>query len=263
MSLHRFFLTAPLPKKSGGPVHLPLSADDVHHATSVLRVRTGEKLEVVEPTGDVWVVEVNTAGAHAVSASVIERLVVASADEPYVVLVQGVAKGEAMDDIVRHAVEIGASEILPVLFARTVVKLPGDKRAERGERWRRIAKSAAEQAHRDRVPQVHDPVHVRDLAGVMWQTDATIVLWEEASAEGQGIAAVLREVEACAGPHGAPRVALVVGPEGGLTSDEVEELVDFGARVATLGRNVLRAETAALTGLALVVHELGGLGNAR
>lgn len=262
MARHRFFLSAQLPKTSGGTVHLPLPDEDVHHAVCVLRLRVGESIEVVEPMGDVWVVEVSTATERGISAAPVERLPAAGA-EPHVILVQGVAKGEAMDDIVRHAVEIGASEIVPVLFARTVVKLSEDKRVDRGVRWRRIARSAAEQAHRDRVPLVHDPVHIRDLPGTMWQTDATIVLWEEAAAEGQGIAAVLREVEACAEPHGAPRVALVVGPEGGLTADEVDELVELGARVATLGRNVLRAETAALAALALTVHELGGLGNSR
>lgn len=240
---------------------MPLSREDVHHATGVLRVRPGEELEVVEPSGDAWVVDIATVGPHGISAVVLEQLM-APAGEPYVVLVQGVAKGEKMDDIVRHAVEVGASEIVPVLFSRTIVKLDSSKRAERGQRWRRIAKSAAQQAHRARVPMVHDPITPAELPAFLARVDATVVLWEEASAEGHGIASALSEI-AAAGPQDVRRVALVVGPEGGLSDAEVADLVDAGARIATLGRNVLRAETAALVGLGLVVYELGGLGNAK
>ncbi len=259
MSRPRFFLAAPLPKPGGSAVTLPLTDDDVRHAVRVLRLRAGEELECVEPAGGVWVVKVEAAHSGGVSAYVGERLPDAPRPGMAVVLVAGVTKGDKMDDTVRHAVEIGVTEVVPVLFSRTIVKLDDAKRRERGERWRRIAKSAAEQAHRDRVPFVHDPVVPGDLPAHLAPLDGVIVLWEEAGAEAGGISDALAGVEA-AGPDGVVQVALVVGPEGGLTAEEVDGLVEAGARVAGLGRFLLRAETAALVGLALVIHELGGLG---
>ena len=258
MSAHRFFLASALPEAPDGAVTLPLAPEDVHHAVSVLRVEHGEELEVVEPDGPVWLVRVNNAAPRGIVAEVLGRVESAPAG-PDVVLVQGVAKGEKMDAIVRHAVEVGASEIVPFLATRSIVRLDPAKRAERGERWRRIAKSAAEQAHRSRVPLVRDPVSTGALWEILDGFDRVVVLWEEAGAEGQGIADALAPV---CDRFGA-RVAVVVGPEGGLSAEEVEAFADAGAVTATLGPNVLRAETAALIALGLAVHELGGLGNSR
>jgi 16S rRNA (uracil1498-N3)-methyltransferase len=258
MSFHRFFLTGPLP---GGVAArpLPLSAADVHHAANVLRVKAGETIEVVEPNGAAWRVQVSAVGSQAIEGDLLGRIEGATeAELPSVTLFQGVAKGEKMDDVVRQAVEIGAAAIVPVITSRSVVKLDADKRVARGERWRRIAESAAKQAHRNRVPEVSDPVGFAEATCLLGDFDCAIVLWEESS--GAGIAELL------ARPAGAERprtVALFVGPEGGLTTAEVETLVAAGALVATLGPSVLRTETAALVALALAVHELGGLGSAR
>ncbi len=259
MSAHRFFLTAPLPVSAhGSPVTAPLSLEDLHHAVNVLRVRSGEVIELVEPNGAVLRVEVVDASVAVLTGVAVEQLPQLTR-EPAVVLVQGVAKGEKMDAIVRHAVELGATEVLPFMAARSIVRLDAAKRAERGTRWRRIAKSAAEQAHRNSVPVVHDPVSASVLPELLADFDRVVVLWEETSSEGQGLATALAPVRGRADA----RVAVVVGPEGGLTAEEVEELTDVGAVTATLGVNVLRAETAALIALGLAIHELGGLGNAR
>lgn len=290
MSAHRFFLEDALPEGAvgSGPagddaalprddalvqsVALPLSPEDVHHAVSVLRIAAGERIEVVEPGGAVWLAHVTETSSAGISARVFERLET-SAHEPEVVLVQGVAKGDKMDDIVRHAVEIGATEIVPFLGDRSVVQLDERKAAARAERWRRIAKSAAEQAHRTRVPQVHEVTGPEGAAAAVADCDRVVVLWEDASAASPGIAQVLEPVrpvgDRVAGDRPAPdrasraRIALVVGPEGGLTQREVDLFARDGAVTATLGANVLRTETAALTALALAVHELGGLGNSR
>jgi len=251
VSAHRFFLDAPIPcAASGTRVSLPMTDADLHHLANVLRVRPGEVIEAVEPGGSAgWSMRVESV-ADTVEATVLEALV--AAPSPRVTLVQGVAKGDKMDAIVRQAVEIGATEILPVLTSRSVVKLDGRKRAERGERWRRIAKSAAEQAHRDSVPLVHDPAPLGDALGELVGYEAVVVLWEDA--RGTGLRSA---IEALADPSA--RVAVVVGPEGGLAAEEVAALEAIGATVVTLGANILRTETAALVALALVTWGLGGL----
>lgn len=253
MSAHRFFLSGPLaPATEGTRVVLPLSPDDAHHLADVLRVREGEVVEVVEVGGQTaWRVRIEAVSPQ-VEGTLVEQL--ARVTHPRVTLVQGVAKGEKMDAVVRQAVEVGADEIVPVLMERSVVKLDAAKRAQRGERWRRIARSAAEQAHRDAVPVVHDPATLAEVMPLLAGFDEVVVLWEEA--RGAGLESALSSWVAA--EH--PRVAIVVGPEGGLSAEEVAALEALGATTVTLGPHILRTETAALIALALVTWGLGGLG---
>lgn len=261
MAAHRFFLTGTLPTQAtgtGATVELPLSREDAHHAVSVLRIAPGEEIEVVDEGGAVWRAHVAEAATGFVSARGFSPLEVPSPG-PDVVLVQGVAKGEKMDDIVRHAVEIGAREVMPFVAERSIVRLDAAKRAVRGERWRRIAKSAAEQAHLTSVPAVCDPVDAAGAVTAVAGCDRVVVLWEDAGVGAPGLAEALHGLRG----HDGARVALVVGPEGGLSEVEVAAFADAGAVTATLGPNLLRTQTAALVALALAVHELGGLGSAR
>ena len=249
---HRFFLADTLPAEPGQP--LPLSSTDVHHAVRVLRVRPGERIEIVAPGGDVMSADVVSADDAGVVVSVLGPVSDASQLLPSVTLFQGVAKGEKMDDIVRAAVEVGAEAIVAVMTSRTIVRLDAAKRASRGERWRRVAKSAAEQAKRASVPAVSEPVSLADALKLLGVYDRVIVLWEES--HDTGLAEALVGIRGEAGA----RVAIVVGPEGGLAAEEVDALVARGAVVASLGPTVLRVQTAAVVSLALAIAALGGMG---
>jgi 16S rRNA (uracil1498-N3)-methyltransferase len=252
MSAHRFFLTEPL--AAGAESLFALSAADVHHAVDVLRLRVGEQIDVVEPGARVWRVAVTQLGADGVRGSVLREIPVVAS--PHVTLFQGVAKGEKMEAIVRQATEVGAERIVPVLTARSVVQLDARKRVDRGERWRRVAQAAAKQAKRTSVPGVADPITLSEAGGELAGYDGIIVVWEECPGTGPGIDAAVRSI--APGPDS--RIAIVVGPEGGLTAEEVEALQALGAVSATLGPTILRTETAAVVALSLAVFVLGGLG---
>jgi len=255
MSRHRFFLEEPLTApRVGALVVVPFSADDARHAVRALRLRVAEEVDLVEPAGDVWRVGVTAVEGDVVTVEVIERL--PGVREPRVTLVFGVLKGSRNDDVVEGAVEVGVQAIQPVLFDRTIVRLDSQKRAERGERWRRVARAAAKQSKRTFVPSVADPVSASELGPLLAGFDAVLVAWEDA--EGAGVAARLRGASL---PQDAT-VAVVVGPEGGLSPEEVAALEAIGAVPCSLGATILRAETAGVVATALVVHELGGLGNA-
>lgn len=262
MSRHRFFLESEMPDSAGGAAcFVPLRSADLHHAVGVLRVRSGEEIDVVAPGGRVWRVVVTAAGPEALAGRIAEELLEsAGSDAPQVTLVFGVSKGAKNDDIVEGAVEVGVAKLMPALTARSIVRYDAEKRVERGDRWRRVALAAAKQAKRSAVPEVSDPVALDDAVALLAGYDLVVVAWEEAAAEGDGIRAAIE----AAGPMPlAARVAVVVGPEGGLASEEVLALERAGAVVVTLGASILRAETAAVVSAALVLHELGGLGNSR
>ena len=249
---HRFFLIGPMPAEPDQP--LALSPGDVHHAVRVLRVRPGELVEVVAPGGEAMSAQVVSAGDEGVVVSVLGPVSGPSQRLPRVTLFQGVAKGEKMDAIVRQAVEVGAEEIVAVMTARTVVRFDAAKRISRGERWQRIAKSAAEQAKRSSVPSVSEPMDFGEALALLDGYQRVVVLWEESRGSGlaEALAGLAGEVDV--------RVALVVGPEGGLAAEEVDALVAYGAVEASLGPTVLRTETAAVVSLALAIAALGGMG---
>ena len=256
MSRHRFFLTEQFGAFApGSVVHAPLSADDVRHATRSLRVRAGEGLDLVEPSGTSWRVRVSAVSEDGLDVELLEAL--QTSPEPDVTLVFGVLKGSKNDDVIEGAVEVGVRAIVPVLFERSVVRLDAEKRAERGGRWRRVAVAAAKQAKRSQVPHVADPVGFSETVAMLAEYDAVLVAWEEA--DGEGVSACLEELSLAPDSH----VAIVVGPEGGLSASEVAALTGAGARTCTLGPTILRAETAGVIATALVVYGLGGLGNRR
>lgn len=256
MSRHRFFLSDPFTAaRAGAVVVAPLSSEDARHAVRALRLRIAEEIDLVEPSGVVWRTAVSAIEGDVVRVELVETL--ATAREPDVTLLFGVLKGGKNDDVIEGAVEVGVSAIRPVLFERSIVRLDAAKRSERGERWRRIALAAAKQSKRTHVPAVADPVELADALAKLPAFDAVLVAWEDAA--DAGIASRLAEL----GLRANARVAVVVGPEGGLSADEVSSLVAAGAVTCTLGPTILRAQTAAVVATTLVVHELGGLGNGR
>lgn len=253
MSRHRFFVRSALPDVEGA-VRIPLSPKDMHHAVHVLRLEPGERIVVVEPGGRSRIVHLETVAADQLTGWILED--VTAHAEPRITLVQGITKGSGMDEIVRHAVELGAERIVPLLTERTVVRLKAERAEVRTSRWRRIAEGAARQSQRARLPRVDSPVTIGELAALLDEFDVSVVLWEESAAES------LAEVLEAAGVTSARpdlSVALVIGPEGGLTPGEVSVLSSVGARVASLGSAILRAETAALAALALTANALGAL----
>jgi 16S rRNA (uracil1498-N3)-methyltransferase len=158
-------------------------------------------------------------------------------------LLQGVPKGAKMDDVVRMGTELGVSEFFPFLSARTVAQGRG-----RTERWQRIAVESAKQSRRRDVPVVHEPALLSDALAHIAGYHRIIILWEEA--QERTLAAVLASA---AIPSS---VAIIVGPEGGLSAHEVDAAVARGAVPVTLGPLILRTETAGVVALAMVRYEL-------
>jgi 16S rRNA (uracil1498-N3)-methyltransferase len=240
------------PDESSCP--LSLSAADLHHAVSVLRLSAGAEIAVVEPEGSAWRVRLTESGPDGLVAEKVERLAGSLARR--ITLVQGVAKGTKVDLVVEKATELNIEAVMPVLTERSVVRLDADKAHGRGERWRRVAHAAAKQSQRTTVPSVADPVPLSEAYQTLATFDIVLLVWEGASATGRGIGQALDEAAATQ----ASRIALVVGPEGGLSTEEVYALEASGARAVTLGDTVLRSETAGIVAAALCVYELGGLG---
>ena len=258
MSLHRFFLdNQVLADETDASFVLRLQPDDLKHA-HVLRLQPGEHIAVIDASTDYFECEV-----VAFDDDLRVRICAHENTEEegaQVILLQGLAKGDKFDEVVRHATEIGVAAFIPLVCERSVVKLDEKKSAARVERWENIAKSAAMQAGLRSIPEIADPVTVDEATSMVSGATCVLVAWEEAGklTIKEALASTLAATQTL--PADA-RVAVVVGPEGGLTEAEVERFVRSHdhAFAVTLGPNILRTETAGLIAPALAIYELGGL----
>ncbi len=223
--------------------HVVLTGQEAHHAAVVRRVRVGEEVTVGDGRG-LWISGVVDAVApKEVVVRVTERSVVAP-PTPRVTLVQALAKGDRDELAVQAATELGIDEIVPWQASRSVSRWDAAK-AEKGRaRWESIAREAAKQAHRAWIPDVLAPVTTKQLAT---RAAASRVLVLEPTAT-----AALTALE----PDGRD-VVLVVGPEGGISPEELRLLEDAGATQVRLGDTVLRTSTAGPAAIAVVSAALG------
>ena len=262
MSLPRFFVeNQVLAAETEAVFPLRLASDDAKHA-KVLRLAPGEHVAVIDADSDYFECEIVDFSDALPLVSIARH---AEADEagPQVILLQGLAKGDKMETVIRHATEVGVAAFVPLSCKRSVVKLDGKKAAAKTERWRAIAKSAAMQSGQARIPKVSEPVSVREAASMLAEATAVLVCWEEAPQSASLHEAVQGALLETLTPADDARIAVVVGPEGGLSEEEVRILLASNqrARLVTLGSSILRTETAGIVAPALTLYELGGMGN--
>lgn len=230
---------------------ITLTGEDHKHLSQVLRLGPGDIIGVFDGSGmeyEARLIKVDKAEALAEILS--SRL---SDTEPRlrVTLFQGIPKGEKMDWIVQKAVELGVYQVIPVITQHTVVKLDQKERQKKAERWNRIAREAAKQCKRAFVPQVLTPVSLDEMLKLRDNYDAAVLLYENEQKK------CLKELMICYTINKIGDIALFVGPEGGFSSLEVDKCFQNGFAVAGLGKRILRSETAAISGLSIIMYEMG------
>jgi 16S rRNA (uracil1498-N3)-methyltransferase len=171
-----------------------------------------------------------------------------------ITVLQALPKANKMDSIVQKATELGACRIIPFRSVRSVPQLTADKARVRVSRWRSIATEAARQCGRADIPEVNDVLSFEEMLASAEGGTLKIIFWEEESE--RGIKKLLRD-KRC---EGAKDISVMIGPEGGFSREEVESAVRSGFISVSLGRNVLKVETAAVTIISIIQYELGIFG---
>jgi 16S rRNA (uracil1498-N3)-methyltransferase len=233
----------------------PLDAASARYVAGVLRLRAGDRFVAFDPArgieADATVVRVDDAGVVACFEA--PRAARLTADVP-VAWIQGLPKGDKPDAIVRDVTELGATLFVAAATERAVVRLDAARAAQRRERWERIAREAARQSGRGDAPRVAPPCTWREALALVPSDIARFCLYERATAP--LAPPLLAALEARQG------LAFAVGPEGGLTDDEVAAARDAGWVVTSLGPFILRTETVAAAVLGAVRVWTGGLPSA-
>ena len=244
--MHRFFVEEP----AMGEDSITITGGDVNHIKNVLRMSVGDKICVINGQNNKeYYCEITAVGNDAVDTRICE---IRESDQELgneIVLFQGLPKSDKMELIIQKAVELGVHTIVPVSTDRTVVKLDAKKETNKRKRWMSISESAAKQSGRLRIPEVTPVVSYREALEMAKKMDVRLIPYE--LAEGME---KTRELMSSIQPG--QSVAVFIGPEGGFESSEIEKAMEIGAWPITLGKRILRTETAGLVTLARLVYNL-------
>lgn len=244
--MRRFFIDRSL--AAGEEIELP--AELAQRLHRVLRLRPGEHIVLLNGGSQEFESEILALSARSGTARVLAAQPALAEPRIQVTLYQSLIRENRFELVLEKATELGVAAIVPVLAARTVVRTD-ERSSARRERWRRILIEAAEQSERAGPPTLGEPIDL--TAALNIATGAIIFPWEEERERrlNQALASL---------PDDAAALSLFIGPEGGFEVGEVEAARAAGAQVVTLGHRVLRAETAAIATVSVVMHALGELG---
>jgi 16S rRNA (uracil1498-N3)-methyltransferase len=223
------------------------------HLVKVLRLKSGARIALADGQGGEFAGVLASLEKERAIVRIEETLAaVASGAAPAITLIQGVPKGERMEMILQKGTELGVAGFVPFLSSRTILRLSGDKAAERVRRWERIVMEAARQSRRPDIPEVCGIVAFADAVASARQ-EMKLILWEGESERG------LKEVVERTSPPPSS-VAVLVGPEGGLSAEEAREARASGFLPVTLGPRILRTETTGLAVLSILQYAWGDVG---
>ncbi|HAE44332.1 MAG TPA: 16S rRNA (uracil(1498)-N(3))-methyltransferase [Lachnospiraceae bacterium] len=228
---------------------LTVEGSDVNHIRNVLRMKAGEDIEAVDENGRVSTCRIREIQADRILADLLFSEENAAELSNRITLYMGLPKFDKMELVIQKAVELGAYRIVPVSMKRCVVKLDPRKAENRVKRWQSIAESAAKQAKRGLIPEVSSVISFRDAVKEAGECDHILFPYECAE-DISKTRDFLREIKA------QESVAVFIGPEGGFDPSEVEAAGDAGAHIITLGRRILRTETAAITAMSILMFAL-------
>ena len=243
--MYHFFVTPEQVKDA----EIRIVGSDVNHIKNVLRMKNGEELQISDGNNKKYLCEIASMTSDEVCLQIKEELMSDTELPSKIYLFQGLPKSDKMELIVQKAVELGVYEIIPVATKRAVVKLDDKKADKKVERWNSIAESGAKQSGRNVIPKVQRVMSFKEAIQYAKTLDVVLIPYELA----EGMDETRKVVEAILPGQS---IGVFIGPEGGFETVEVDCAIESGAKVITLGKRILRTETAGLTTLSILMYHL-------
>ena len=224
--------------------------EDVNHIINVLRMKIGDIITICNSeTGENFKAEIKKIDKKEIICSIIEKLDFSSESNVKITLFQGIPKFDKMEFIIQKATEIGVKNIVPVQMKRTIVKLNG-KEENKLIRWKKIAEVAAKQSMRDIIPQINNIIKSDDILAELSKYDLFIIAYE-----GEKENTLKKELNKLKQEN--YNIAILIGPEGGIDKEEINKLAKYdNVKIVTLGKRILRTETAGLVMASNIIYEL-------
>ena len=243
--MHRFFVEP----SQIGEKEIVITGPDVNHIRNVLRMRAGEELLAADGQGSEYRCILRELQDSEIRAEICRKLSGSAELSSRITLFQGLPKSDKMDLIIQKCVELGVFRIVPVTTKRTVVKLDAKKEESRRKRWTAVSESAAKQSGRGIIPEISGVQSFREAVEEAGELDVCLIPYEKAED-------MARTREILSGIPAGASIGVFIGPEGGFEEEEVREAMEAGARPITLGRRILRTETAGMAVLAMLGYLL-------
>ena len=250
--MHKFFT----PKELISENIAKIIGEDVKHIIKVLRIEAGEKVVLNDCQGTEYLAVISSTSKQEVEFEILEELDVNNESPVKIHLYQGLPKAQKMDLIVQKGTELGITEFIPTITHRVDVKLKGE--FKKLDRLNRIALEAAKQSKRSIVPKVTEPIGFEEVLQKVDELDLFLVPYENAN--NFGIKTLINKLRNEEKINNIKNIGIFVGPEGGIEEEEIEQLKEKGAHIVTLGKRILRTETAGFVATSLIQYELSDLG---
>jgi len=227
--------------------------DDVNHIKNVLRLSVGEKILICnQEESKNYICEIACINKKDIECKIIEETTSQSESNIKIDIFQGLPKADKMELIIQKGTELGVNSFTPVKFKRTVVKIDDKDESKKITRWQKIAEVSAKQSGRDIIPKIKNIENIKNICNLIKEYDIVLVAYE--CEEKNTLKYELQKLK----QHNL-KVAVIIGPEGGIEETEIEMLKDAGAKIITLGKRILRTETVCLAITAIINYELENL----
>ena len=232
---------------------IAITGEDVNHIKNVLRKNKNDTLEICNmQSGKNFLCEIQEIQKEKIECSIIEEIESKSEPKTQVHIYQGLPKADKMELIIQKSVELGVSEITPTNMTRSIVKIDSKDARKKVERWQKISEVAAKQSGRDIIPKINEIQNFKEILEQIEKFDVAILAYENEQEN-----KLKKEIEDLKKMQKEGlKIAIIIGPEGGIAEEEVKKAQEKGIKIVTLGKRILRTETVALNILSIIMYEL-------
>ena len=234
-----------------------ITGEDVNHIKNVLRLNIDDDIEVCDKDNKInYSCGISDISNEKIECNIFKKLDSKSEPNIHISIFQGIPKSDKMELIIQKSVELGAEEINPVEMKRCVSKFDDKTKIKKNERWQKISEASAKQCGRDVIPKINDIINIKNICNLIKEYDIVFVAYEDEKEN--TLKEELLKLKKKANEK--LKIGIIIGPEGGIDKEEVDMLIENGAKSVTLGTRILRTETVAFVLISIIMYELGDLG---
>ena len=226
---------------------------DISHIVNVLRMKEGDSLLISDMTEYEYTCTIDEITKNEIVALVVEKKTFTREPELSITLFQGIPKSSKMETIIQKCIELGVNKIVPFVSLRTAINSKNDVAKSKYDRWCRIAAETVKQCRRGIIPEICKPIKLDEITNYFSDYDLVIVLYE--LEDSLNLKQALKEYKENQTSKKYPNVAIIIGSEGGLEYSEIKTLVEAGTVSVTVGKTILRTETAGPAAIAMLFYE--------